>query len=110
VSNQIVITSGTKTKGPIDVSGKSVLVAGSQCVLDFTGKCTELKVVGRGNKVKAEDASSLIISGTECQVNVTTLGKAAISGAGNVLTWTKTPLGGEPVVALHGHGNQVRRG
>lgn len=109
MSNQLVITSGTKPKGPVDVSGKSVLIAGSQCVLDLTGKCAELKVIGRANKVKLEEAASLIISGTDCEVNVTSLGKAALSGTGNRLTWTKSQQGGDPQIVFHGQGNQARR-
>jgi hypothetical protein len=110
VSNQIVITSGTKPNGPVDVSGKTVVIAGNQCLLDLTGKCTELKVIGRGHKVKMEEAASVIVSGTECEVNVITLGKAALSGTGNRLTWTKAPQGGEPQIVFHGQGNQARRG
>jgi len=110
VSDQIVITSGTKQKSPLDVSGKNVLIAGAQCVFELTGKCLELKILGRGHKVKAEDVNSLIVAGSESHISVTTLAKASISGSGNHLIWTKAPQAGDPQVGLHGVNNQSRRG
>jgi len=110
VSNQIVITSGTKMKSPIDANGKAVLIAGTNCVFDLTGKCLELKILGKGHKVRAEEVGSLIVSGSESQVSITTLAKASLSGASNQLIWTKAPQSGDPQVALHGVNNHSRRG
>ena len=109
MTQQLVITSGTRPNGPVEANGRPILVAGSQCVFEITGKSPEIKIVGRGNKIRVDEASSLVISGADCQVTAMTLGKAEISGSSNVLFWSKAVQGGEPQVILHGPGHQSRR-
>jgi Protein of unknown function (DUF3060) len=109
VSSKIVINSSKNLKGPIDANGKAVLVSGTQCIVELTGKCPSLKVLGRGNKVKADEVVELSIAGLDSEVVVGTLGEATVSGCTNQLTWSRSANGVDPKVALHGIGNQSRK-
>lgn len=84
---------GAGSTASLNCDGGTARVEGAGNMVDVTGQCTRLEVVGDGNAVTVELAAG---------------GSISVEGAANAVTWT-TADGGEAIVRLEGFGNLVER-
>jgi len=110
MSNSLVITSGTLKSRVVNADGRKVLLTGGGFEMTLTGQCPELRVIGNGYLICAENVDLIDLQGNDNFVEVHTLGSVRFRGENNNLLWRNAQEGRlSPNFSLNGEGNSVSR-
>ena len=85
--SKLIITSSTPADEVTFVDGRDVLITGEAREVNLSGHCKELRVIGEGHTISAEEVDSLNLQGTNVYVQIVSLGAARLRGEDNTLEW-----------------------
>lgn len=107
MSDKLIITSSTPSDEVTFVDGRDVMITGESREVNLSGHCKELRVIGEGHTISAEEVDSLNLQGTRNQVQIVCLGSARLRGEDNDLEWRMAKNGQAPSLDIGGEGNSV---
>ena len=90
------------------VGGTVYAVTGSGKTLTYTCHNSSVAVSGSANQLTLKGSCrSLSVSGSSNSVSVAAVGRVAVSGSANRVTWHSGLNGGRPLIGVTGVGNTV---
>lgn len=85
---------------------QSLEITGANEVIQVTGDCSELIILGGGNVVLAENVGTLEVTGANHTVFLQSLDHLEVTGGGNLVLWQS----GSPTQEVSGHNNIYQQG